>query len=47
MKNNPTVEDLLTLNFLLYDIDTGDENTVGERARRSFQKYEKTVRLLR
>ena len=43
----PTVEDLLTLNILLYDIDIVDGNIVGELARRSVRKYEKTVRLLR
>ena len=42
-----TVEDLLTLNFLLYDIDIVDGNIVGELARRSVQKYENTVWLLR
>ena len=43
----PTVEDLLTLNIVLYDIDIVDGNIVGELARRSVQKYENTVRLLR
>ena len=43
----PIVEDLLTLNILLYDIDIVDGNIVGEIARRSVQKYENTVRLLR
>ena len=47
MKDILTVEDLLSLNFLLYDIDIVDENIVGELARRSVQKYENTVRLLR
>ena len=42
-----TVEDLLTLNNLLYDIDNVDGNIIGELARRSVQKYESTVRLLR
>ena len=41
------VEDLLTLNILLYDIDIVDGNIIGELARRSVQKYENTVRLLR
>ena len=41
------VEDLLTLNIVLYDIDTVDGNFIGEPARRSVQKYETTVRLLR
>ena len=47
MNNIPTVEDLLTLNILLYDIDILDENIIGELARRSVQKNENTVRLLR
>ena len=47
MNDIPTVEDLLTLNILLYDIDTVDGNIVGELASRSVQKYENTVRLLR
>ena len=47
MNDIPTVEDLLTLNILLYDIDIVDGNIVGEVARRSVQKDENTVRLLR
>ena len=41
------VEDLLSLNIVLYDIDIVDGNIIGELAGRSVQKYEKTVRLLR
>ena len=41
------VEDLLTLKNLLYDIDIVDDNIVGELVRRSVQKYENTVQLLR
>ena len=47
MNDIPTVEDLLTLNIVLYVIDIMDGNIIGELARRSVQKYEKTVRLLR
>ena len=47
MNNIPTVEDLLTLNILLYDIDIVDGNIIGELARRSVKKNENTVRLLR
>ena len=47
MNNIPTVENLLTLNKLLYDVDIVDGNIVGELARRSVQNYENTVRLLR
>ena len=43
----PFFEDLLTLNILLYDTDFVDGNIIGELARRSVQKYENTVRLLR
>ena len=42
----PFVEDLLTLNIVLYDIDTVDSNIIGELARRSMQKYNNTVRVL-
>ena len=47
MNDIPNVEDLLTLNIVLYDIDIVDGNIIGELARRSVQKYENTVRLLR
>ena len=47
MNDIPIVEDLLTLNILLYDIIIVDGNIVGELARQSVQKYENTVRLLR
>ena len=47
MNDVPTVEDLLTLNILLYDIDIVDGNIVGEFASRSVQKDKNTVRLLR
>ena len=47
MNDIPTVEDLLTLKTLMYDEDIVEGNIVGELARRSVQKYEKTVRLLR
>ena len=42
----PTVEDLLTLNILLYDIDFVDGN-IGELARRIVQKYDNTLQWLR
>ena len=47
MNDIPIVEDLLTLSILLNDIDIVDGNIIGELARRSVQKYENTVRLLR
>ena len=43
----PVVEDLLTTNTLLQDIDIVDGNIIGELAWRSVQKYENTVGLLR
>ena len=33
MNDIPTVDDLLTVNILLYDIDIVDGNIVGENAR--------------
>ena len=47
MNEIPFVEGLLTLNIVLYDIDVVDGNIIGELARRSSQKYNNTVRLLR
>ena len=35
----PTLEDLLTLNILLYDVDIVDGNIIAEFARRSVQNY--------
>ena len=46
MNDNPTVEDLLTLFTVLYDIDIVDGNIIRELARRSLQSYGNTVRLL-
>ena len=43
----PKVEDLLQLNIFLYDIDFVDGELIGELCRRSIQKYEKGVKLLR
>ena len=47
MNDIPFVEDLLTLNIVLYDIDFVDGDIIGEFARRSVQKFENTVRVLR
>ena len=47
IKDTPTVEDLLTVIFLLQDKDILEGNVIGELARRSVQKYKITVRLLR
>ena len=41
------VEDLLQLIIFFYDIDFVDGELIGELCRRSIQKYEKSVKLLR
>ena len=38
INDNLFVEDLLTLNIVLYDIDIVDGNIIGELARRSLQR---------
>ena len=43
----PKAEDLLQINIFLYDIDFVDGKLIGELCRRSFQKFEKSVKLLR
>ena len=43
----PKVEDLLQINIFLYDIDFVDGELIGELCRRSIQKYENSVKLLR
>ena len=43
----PKVEEMLQLNIFLYDIDFVDGELIGEIARRSIQKFEKSVKLLR
>ena len=43
----PKVEDLLQLNIFLYDINFVVGELIGELFRRSIQKYEKSVKLLR
>ena len=47
MNDSPFVEDLQTLNIVLYDIDSVKGNIIGELARQSVQKHELTVQLLR
>ena len=47
MTDIPKVEEMLQLNILLYDIDFVDGELIGELARRSIQKIEKSVKLLR
>ena len=43
----PKVEEMLQLNIFLYDIDFVDGELIGKLARRSIQKFEKSVQLLR
>ena len=43
----PEIEDLLQLSIFLYDIDFVDGELIGELARRSIQRYENSVKLLR
>ena len=47
MTDIPKVEDLMKLNIFLYDIDFVDGELIGELCRRSIQKNEKSVKLLR
>ena len=42
-----SVEDIVGINFFIYDIDLIDDTMVGELARRSIKKYEKNVQLIR
>ena len=44
MTDIPKVEEMLQLNIFLYDIDFVDGELVGELARRSIQKFEKSVK---
>ena len=47
MDDTPTVEDIVGINFFIYDIDIVDGAIVGELARRSIKKYKKSVQLIR
>ena len=47
MTDIPKFGDLLQLNIFLYDIDFVDGELIGELCRRSVQKFEKSVKLLR
>ena len=47
MTDIPKVEDMLQLNIFLYDIDFVNGELIGELARRSIQKFEKSVKLVR
>ena len=47
MTDIPKVEETLLLNIFLYDLDFVDGELIGKLARRSIQKFEKSVKLLR
>ena len=47
MTDDPKVEEKLQVNIFLYDIDFVNGELTGELARRSIQKFEKSVKLLR
>ena len=47
MTDIPKVEEIFQLNIFPYDIDFVDGELIGELARRSSQKYEKSVKVLR
>ena len=47
MDDIPSVEDIGAINIFIFDIDFIDGAMVGELARRSIKKYEKSVQLIR
>ena len=47
MDDIPSVEDIVSINIFIYDIDFIDGAMVGELARRSIKKYQKNVQLIR
>ena len=47
MTDIPKLEEMWQINIFLYGIDFVDGELIGELARRSFQKFEKSVKLLR
>ena len=47
MTDIPKTEEMLQLNIFLYDIEFEDGELIGELARRSIQKFEKSVKILR
>ena len=46
MTDIPKIEEMLQLNIFLYNIDFVDGELIGEIARRNFQKFENSVKLL-
>ena len=47
MDDIPSVEEIVSINIFIYDVDLIDGAMVGELARRSIKKYEKNVQLIR
>ena len=47
MDNIPSVEDIVGINIFIYDFGLIDGAMVGELARRSIRKYEKSAQLIR
>ena len=47
MDDIPSVEDIVGINIFIYAIDLIDGAMVGELARRSIKKYEKSVQMTR
>ena len=47
MDDIPSVEDIVGINFFIYDIDIFNDAMVGELARRGIKKYEKKIQLVR
>ena len=47
MTDTPKVEEMLQLNIFLYDIDFVDGELIGKLAKRSIQRFEESVKLLR
>ena len=47
MDDIPSVEDIVSINIFIYDIDLIDGAMVGELARRSITRYEKIVQMIR
>ena len=43
----PIIEDIVQLNIFIYDIDIEDGDFIGELARRSVEKFDNSVKLLR
>ena len=47
VENLPVVEEIVQRNIFIYDFDIQEGEFVGELARRSIERYDKTVKLLR